>query len=137
MTESILDTFCLWFEGEFDNWAQASSNPSKWSHIFVTHKKIGHRKFYTKSRYNFSKEPYREQEVEVVSDHGQIIVLNPICNIFFTYNGHHFVGGSQFGCEYKGKPFESQVKLFENEYHSWDKGYWQSSEGFFLFDKRL
>ena len=133
----LIDTFCEWFEGEFDNWTQASSNPSKWSHIFVSHKKIGKRKFLTRSRYNFAKEPYREQEVTVESENGLIIVYNPICNIIFNSNGNHFVGESQNGCEYKGKPFHSQAKLFKREYHTWDKGYWESSTGFFVFDKRL
>lgn len=137
ISSDLIDIFCDWFEGEFDNWKQASTNPSKWSHIFISHKRIANRKFLTNSRYNFSKEPYRQQEVEITFNHGQIIVLNPICNIFFNYNGHHFIGESQGGCEYKGKPFQSHVRLFENQYHSWDKGYWESADGFFLFDKRL
>ena len=28
-----LDLFCDWFEGKFDNWGQASSNPTKWPFI--------------------------------------------------------------------------------------------------------
>ena len=29
MSTEILDLFCEWFEGRFDNWTQASSNPTK------------------------------------------------------------------------------------------------------------
>ena len=54
-----LDKFCNWFEGEFCNWTQAASNPTKWAHIVVTHKKIGDRKFDTSSRYNYQDKPYR------------------------------------------------------------------------------
>ena len=136
-SSTLLDRFCLWFEGEFDNWEQASSNPSSWAHIFLVHKKIGDRKFYTTSRYNYSNTPYREQEVTIEEDHGIIIVNNPICNLHFSYNGHYFVGGSGAGCIYKDKPFESKAKLFDGEYHTWDEGYWRSSKGFFTFRKKL
>ena len=37
----MIKTFCNWFEGEFDNWTQAASNPTKWAHIIVKHEKIG------------------------------------------------------------------------------------------------
>ena len=36
----MIDKFCDWFEGEFDNWTQAASNPTKWAHIIVKHEKI-------------------------------------------------------------------------------------------------
>ena len=42
-----LEKFCNWFEGEFDNWTQAASNPTKWAHIVVAHKKIGDTTFDT------------------------------------------------------------------------------------------
>ena len=68
MSTEVLDLFCEWFEGRFDNWTQASTNPTKWSHIFVTHEKIGDRKFRTSNRYNYQPDkPYREQEVEVTA----------------------------------------------------------------------
>ena len=35
-----LDLFCDWFEGKFDNWGQASSNPTNWAHIFVVLQRI-------------------------------------------------------------------------------------------------
>ena len=53
-----LEKFCNWFEGEFDNWTQAASNPTKWAHIVVAHKKIGDTTFDTSSRYEYQTEPY-------------------------------------------------------------------------------
>ena len=32
-----IDKFCEWFEGEFDNWTQAASNPTEWAHVYVKH----------------------------------------------------------------------------------------------------
>jgi len=140
-----LDLFCQWFEGTFDNWHQASSNPTKWAHIIVTHEKVDDRKFLTKSRYNYTDKPYREMEVEVtqplvLNDNvGILIVKNPACDMIFSFvpDDMAFYGASMPDCTYKGKKLESQAKLFATEYHSWDKGYWEGSEGFFTFKKKL
>ena len=61
----MIDKFCDWFEGEFDNWTQAASNPTKWAHIIVKHEKISEYKYHTSSRYSYMKKPYREQTVEI------------------------------------------------------------------------
>ena len=140
-----LNLFCQWFEGKFDNWEQASSNPTKWAHIYITHERVDERKFLTSSRYNYSDKPYREQEVEitqphVIGDHvGIIIVKNPACDMIFSYieNGKFFLGHSSEGCTWKDKPLDSKAKLFNGEYHTWDKGYWEGSDGFFTFKKNV
>ena len=75
-----LDLFCQWFEGTFDNWTQAASNPTKWAHIIVTHEKVDERKFLTKSRYNYTDKPYREQEVEVTEP----LILNDNTGILLS-----------------------------------------------------
>ena len=133
----MIDTFCEWFEGKFDNWEQASSNPSKWAHIFIIHEKIDDRKFKTSSRYNYSLTPYREQVVTVRQDQDVIVVENPACDLVFMQLDDHFVGKSNPGCMWKDHDLESSVRLYADQYHSWDKGYWESSDGFFLFHKRL
>ena len=136
-------TFSEWFEGEFDNWTQAASNPTKWAHIIVKHEKIGMDMFHTTSRYSYMDKPYREQTVEITEPHVLganvpiIIVKNPACDMIFSYieKGKFFLGHSSVGCTWKDKPLESKVKLFKDRYHTWDKGYWQGSEGYFHFDK--
>tara|TARA_B100000902_G_scaffold98533_1_gene100969 strand:+ start:263 stop:742 length:480 start_codon:yes stop_codon:yes gene_type:complete len=140
-----LDLFCQWFEGTFDNWTQASSNPTKWAHIIVEHKKLEGRKFYTSSRYSYMDKPYREQEVEVTQPHvlgdnvGIIIVKNPACDMIFSFvkDAMFFDGISEPDCTYKDKPLQSQAKLYADAYHTWDKGYWQGAEGFFTFKKNV
>ena len=140
-----IDQFCEWFEGEFDNWGQASSNPTKWAHIFVTHEHIEGRKFRTSSRYNYMKQPYREQIVEVTQPEiigatvPIIIVKNPACDIVFSFveGGNYWDGVSEPECTFKDKPLESKARLYKNEYHTWDKGYWEGSDGFFLFKKNV
>ena len=140
-----LDKFCNWFEGEFCNWTQAASNPTKWAHIIVKHEKIGECKFHTSSRYSYPDSPYREQEVEITepavlgANVPIIIVNNPACNMIFSYDkdDDYFMGTSEQNCTYKGKPLSSKARLYATQYHSWDKGYWQGSEGYFLFQKKL
>ena len=135
-----LDLFCQWFEGTFDNWAQASSNPTKWAHIIVTHEKVDERKFLTKSRYNYTDKPYREQEVEIISpSHDLVIVQNPACDMLFTFDkdNYMFRGQSSPGCTWKDKPLTSKAKLMMDEYHTWDVGYWHGAEGFFIFEKKV
>ena len=140
-----LDKFCNWFEGEFCNWTQAASNPTKWAHIVVTHKKIGDRKFDTSSRYNYQDKPYRQQIVEITepdiigANVPIIIVKNPACDMIFSYDNDDdcFVGVSEQNCTYKGNPLSSKARLYATQYLSWDKGYWEGSEGYFLFQKKL
>ena len=136
-----IDLFCQWFEGKFDNWTQAASNPTKWAHIIVEHKKIGDYKYLTSSRYSYMDEPYTIQEAEVTkpSEYAPnlLIVKNPACDMLFRFHmdNYMFYGESGEGCTWKDRPLESQAKLYSNAYHTWDKGYWEGSEGFFTFDK--
>ena len=140
-----LEKFCNWFEGEFDNWTQAASNPTKWAHIVVTHKKIGDRKFDTSSRYSYQSQPYRQQVVEVTEPEivganvPIIIVKNPACDMIFSYDKDDdcFIGTSEKNCTYNGQPLSSKARLYATQYHSWDKGYWKGGEGYFLFQKKL
>ena len=141
-----IDTFEEWFEGDFDNWTQASANPTSWAHIYVKHEKIDDHKFLTSSRYNYQPDkPYREQVVEVTQPHvigahvSIIIVKNPACDIVFSFveGGNYWEGTSEPDCTYKGTPLESKARLYEKEYHTWDKGYWEGSEGFFTFKKTV
>ena len=139
----MIKTFCNWFEGEFDNWTQAASNPTKWAHIIVKHEKIGMNMYHTTSRYSYMDKPYREQTVEVTepsvlgANIPIIIVKNPACDMIFSYieSEKMFLGHSCEGCMWKDKPLESKARLYKDKYHTWDKGYWQGSEGFFHFDK--
>ena len=136
----MIDKFCDWFEGEFDNWTQAASNPTKWAHIIVKHEKIDEYKYHTSSRYSYMKDPYREQTVSIEWSEfapNIIIVHNPACDIVFKWTGIYFEGESEPDCQWNGQPLESKARLYENEYHTWDVGYWEGSEGFFHFKKNV
>ena len=74
----MIDKFCDWFEGEFDNWTQAASNPTKWAHIIVKHKKIDEYKYHTSSRYSYMDKPYREQTVEIEYVSPELIIVHTL-----------------------------------------------------------
>ena len=134
----MIDKFCDWFEGEFDNWTQAASNPTKWAHIIVKHEKIDEYKYHTSSRYSYMQKPYREQTVEIEYVCPELIIVNnPACDIVFKWTGIYFEGESEPDCQWNGEPLESKARLYENEYHTWDVGYWEGSEGFFHFKKNV
>ena len=134
----MIDKFCDWFEGEFDNWTQAASNPTKWAHIIVKHEKISEYKYHTSSRYSYMDKPYREQTVDIEYVCPELIIVhNPACDIVFKWTGIYFEGESEPDCQWNGEPLESKARLYENEYHTWDKGYWEGSEGFFHFKKNV
>jgi len=135
---TLIDKFCDWFEGEFDNWTQAASNPTKWAHIIVKHEKISEYKYHTSSRYSYMQKPYREQTVDIEYVCPELIIVhNPACDIVFKWTGIYFEGESDPDCQWNGVPLESKARLYENEYHTWDVGYWEGSEGFFHFKKNV
>ena len=102
-----LDKFCEWFEGEFDNWSQAASNPTKWAHIIVKHEKIDEYKYHTSSRYSYMDKPYREQTVEIEYVCPELIIVhNPACDVIFKWTGIYFEGESEPDCTWKGQPLD-------------------------------
>ena len=140
MKKTLIDTFCEWFEGEFDNWTQAASNPTKWAHIIVKHEKISEYKYHTSSRYSYTDKPYREQTVDIEYVSPELIIVhNPACDMIFSFveGGNYWEGASEPDCHWKGQPLDSKARLYENEYHTWDVGYWEGSEGFFHFKKNV
>ena len=84
--QNLSDTFCEWFEGEFDNWTQAASNPTKWAHIIVKHEKIDEYKYHTSSRYSYMDAPYREQTVEVEYVSPELIIVHTL-HVTWCSNG--------------------------------------------------
>ena len=101
--------------------------------------------YHTTSRYSYMDKPYREQTVEVTepsvlgANIPIIIVKNPACDMVFSFveGGNYWEGTSEPECTYKGNPLESKARLYHNEYHTWDKGYWEGAEGFFTFKKNV
>ena len=61
----MIDEFCDWFEGEYDNWQQASSWPSWFAYILLEHKRTGPYTFHCEQKYKHNMEVYRTKDITV------------------------------------------------------------------------
>jgi CpeT protein len=159
----MIDKFCNWFEGEYNNQRQAFENPTRFAMIEIFHEKIGELSFSITQQYMVDKVPYRKAIIEVIQlDELNLILKNyredltplPGCDIMVSYSPENdeFVGGIQ-GTEcivpwsQNGQIIQTylstQFILSELSYKVQDKGYdnqgnrvWGSEHGFFNFIKQ-
>ena len=140
----MLKQFKEWFEGEYNNWRQASSNPTSFAHIILTHEKIGRNKFHVYQRYSHEKKPYRDKIITIVERDDKIIVENDQCNLVFIKHDGMYWGQTVPGCIFKGTMLVSKVQLGPTFYKVIDAGIdpvtkeqkWGSENGPFFFDKK-
>ena len=139
----ILVEFIEWFEGEYDNWAQASSNPTSFAHIFLSHQRTGEFSFHCEQRYSHEKEPYRSKDIVIVPKGDVILVQNPVNDLIFQKMGKVYRGVNKPGVMVKGAELVSRVELGPNYYVVIDGGIdkngkqvWGSENGPFIFDKK-
>ena len=85
----MLEEFLEWFEGDYNNWSQASSWPSYYAHVLLSHTRLEGTKFLSRQRYKHNGEEYRRKEIEIVQRNDEIIALNPIANIHFILSLIH------------------------------------------------
>ncbi len=138
----MLEEFLEWFEGDFNNWKQASSWPSHYAHVLLTHERIEGNKFKSSQRYKYNNHEYRDKEIEfVVRDH-EIIALNPVCDIHFVKNGDVWEGRNYKAPLVNGGYLRSEAKLEKDTYTVIDRGFddngkqvWGSEYGPFVFNK--
>ena len=138
----MLEEFLEWFEGEFNNWGQASSWPSYYAHVLLTHERIEGTKFRSYQRYKYNNEEYRRKEIEIVQRNDEIIALNPIANIHFIKEGDTYVGRNFKKVWVNDGYLRSEALLEKDKYTVVDRGYdeegkqtWGSKYGPFVFDK--
>jgi len=135
--------FIEWFEGEYNNWRQASSNPTSFAHILLTHKRIEDNKFHVTQRYSHDPKPYREKIIEIIEKDPIIIVKNDQCDLVFQKQGDVYLGSTVDGCIFKGTMLISRVEMGPSYYKVIDIGLdpitkeqrWGSINGPFVFDK--
>ena len=139
----MLEEFLEWFEGEFNNWGQASSWPSYYAHVLLTHERIEGTKFKSYQRYKYNNEEYRRKEIEIVERDGEIIALNPVADIHFIKEGDMYVGRNFESPWVNDGYLRSEAILEKDKYTVVDRGYddngkqtWGSRYGPFVFDKQ-
>ncbi len=158
----MIDKFCEYFEGTFENKMQAMSYPTKFAMIELLHIPYGERKFRCIQRYYVDKKEYRNTIISVSQQDSIILVKNykeeipetgqltylEGCDILFESIGDEFHGKNLCKTCYvkwSGKEtyLQTQSILGNNYYHVIDKGYdvntdehiWGSFNGQFQFVK--
>jgi CpeT protein len=154
----MIDKFCEYFEGTFENKMQAMSHPTKFAMIELIHEKLDDNKFRCIQRYYVDKQEYRRAVIEVIAQDTNILVKNykedggltylPGCDILFESIGDEFHGKNlckECFVTWAGNQTYLQTEsiLGNNYYHVIDKGYdietdkhiWGSFNGQFQFVK--
>ena len=138
----MLEEFLEWFEGNFNNWSQASSCPSYYSHVLLTHERLDGTKFLSRQRYKHNGEEYRRKEIEIIEKDGEIIALNPVADIHFLKDGDMYVGRNFESPWVNDGYLRSEAILEKDKYTVVDRGYddkgnqtWGSKYGPFVFNK--
>ncbi len=152
----MIEKFCEYFEGYFNNQIQAFSYPSKFALIELYHNKIDENKFHVKQKYSISSTPYRESIIKII-DNGSFLLLKNYkedeselvgCDVLVVEkNGEFFGKNISNQCIVKNGDKETYLVtesiLGDGYYKVIDKGYdlytneqiWGSFNGFFQFNK--
>ncbi len=155
----MIDQFCEYFEGVFNNKMQAFSHPTKFAMIELAHTKICENKFKVIQRYYVDKREYRNAVIEVISQDNSLLIKNykeesdqltylDGCDILFEKIGDEFHGKNlckECFVTWSGKKTYLQTEsILGNGYYTViDKGYdvstdkhiWGSFHGSFKFVK--
>jgi hypothetical protein len=154
----MIEEFCKYFEGYFNNQAQAFANPSQFALIEIEHHQISNNKFTVSQKYNTDPNPYRKTIIEVIEEENYLLLKNykdseelthlPGCDIIMEYREGKFFGKNS--CKdcivpwgIKTTYLMTESILSENLYQVIDKGFdvendeqiWGSFNGPFRFDK--
>ena len=158
---TIKSKFISYFEGYFNNQAQAFYMPREFAMIELTHVKISSNKFKVTQKYIIDKEPYRQAIIEVTQKDGKILLKSyrdvedqPYlegCDVVFEYDSEKDEFHGQNTCnecfvEKNGKNSYLLTEAFlgKDYYNVIDKGMdpetneqiWGSYHGLFQFDRK-
>jgi len=158
----MIDEFCEYFEGTFENKIQAMSYPANFAMIELLHTPYGKYKFRCIQRYYFDKKEYRNTIISVYEQDSKILIKNfkektpesgeltylEGCDTMFEKIGEEFHGKNVCKeCFVTFSEIETYMEiesiLGKDYYHVSDKGYdvnthehiWGSFKGNFQFVK--
>ena len=153
----MIEKFCEYFKGYFNNQKQAFSYPSKFALIELYHEKHDDHKFKIKQKYSISVTPYRESIIKIIENDNFLLLKNYKndgeteingCDVLVFEKEGEFLGkniSNQCIIKNQGKDtyLVTESILGEGYYKVVDKGYdlytndqvWGSYNGFFCFNK--
>jgi hypothetical protein len=155
----MIEEFCSYFEGYFNNQMQAFNYPREFAMIELNHRRIeGTNRFTVTQGYVMDGDPYRSVEIEVIDDskNNQVILKTykddehiPGCDCVFQKVDNEFHGditGKECFVQrgIKNTYMQSSAKLGDGYYHVIDQGFdpdndeqlWGSRHGHFEFDRK-
>jgi len=158
---TIKSKFISYFEGYFNNQAQAFYKPREFAMIELIHTKLSASKFRVIQKYVIDKDPYRKSILDISQKNGRIVLKSYEdteqqlykngCDIVFEYNEtlDEFHGKNickECYVEKGGKQtyLMTEAILGNNYYKVVDRGHdpethqqiWGSYHGFFEFDRK-
>ena len=68
----MIDKFCEYFEGEFNNQKQAFENPIRFAMIELIHEKIGENLYRCTQQYMVDKQAYRKSVIKIAEKDSKI-----------------------------------------------------------------
>lgn len=153
----MIEKFCKYFEGYFNNRKQAFSYPSKFALIELYHEKINDSKFRVRQKYAMSQTFYRESIVKIIENNNYLLLKNyknneeneiSGCDVLIVEKEDEFFGkniSNQCIVKNGGKDtyLITESILGNGYYKVIDRGYdlytneqiWGSYNGFFCFDR--
>ena len=119
--------FKEWLLGRWTNLKQAQSNPTKWSHVYLSYDEedglIHCKQWYD---YRGEHDPYRERwhRLQYIAD--DVILVenadNPDCDMLCTFDGMSWNGEVGVDCRIRDAKVESYFRLTENTIECYDIG---------------
>jgi CpeT protein len=154
----MIEKFCKYFEGYFNNQKQAFSNPSSFALIELEHFQLSSNKFRIIQKYNIDPTPYRKNIIEIFEENDHLLIKNykdneeltylSGCDIIMEYKDNKFFGKNTckdciVNWQEKSTYLITESILTENLYEVVDRGFdtttdeqiWGSFFGSFQFNK--
>ena len=156
----MINKFCEYFEGQFNNQKQAFQNPIRFAMIELIHEKIGDNLFRCTQQYLVDKQAYRKSVIKITEQDSNLLITNhkeefdgnltyqPGCDILFEYKAGEFHGKNICNdcmVTWSGKQtyLKTESVLGDGYYRVIDRGYdinthehiWGSFHGHFHFLK--
>ena len=153
----MIEKFCEYFKGYFNNQKQAFSYHSKFALIELYNEKLDDHKFKIKQKYSISDTPYRESIIKIIENDNFLLLKNYKndgeteingCDVLVFEKEGEFLGkniSNQCIIKNQGKDtyLVTESIIGEGYYKVVDKGYdlytndqvWGSYNGFFCFNK--
>ena len=122
----LMDLFCEWFEGYFNNQEQAYNRPREAAYVTARHRRTYSNQFHCTYYRSKCKTPYREVFFDIINNDGEVILRSPSASLHFKVVHGSFVCQAEHTLN--GKRYSFQATLTEHGYFLNDQCYSTTGE---------